>query len=120
MTDQIYDPVTSQRRATGSLHLPETARLPLAKLVWPQLGRMTFTLTAGSLCLYTGALFEGLAKVLKLPGEPANVQLLVARYSHLPRQHRLQQLAHGASRLDCNVDDLTILLIEHQGVSPES
>ena len=70
--------------------------------------------------MYTGDLSEGLAKVLKLPGEPANVQLLVARYSHLPRQHRLPQLARKASRPGHSVGDLTILLIEHQGVSPES
>jgi len=54
---------------------------------------------------------------VNLPDEPANVQTLIAKYSHLPRQQRLQQFAYEASRPDYSFDDLTILLIEDQGVS---
>ncbi len=70
--------------------------------------------------MYTDSLSEGIVRVLKLPAWPVKVVSLIASYSHLPRQQRLQQLAHAAPRLDYRFDDLTILLIEHQGVSPES
>lgn len=77
-----------------------------------QFGEVTFSLTGGSLYLYTDGLSEGLARVVNLPDEPANVQTLIAKYSHLPRQQRLQQFAYEASRPDYSFDDLTILLIE--------
>jgi serine phosphatase RsbU (regulator of sigma subunit) len=82
-----------------------------------QFGEVTFSLTGGSLYLYTDGLSEGLARVVNLPDEPANVQTLIAKYSHLPRQQRLQQFAYEASRPDYSFDDLTILLIEDHGVS---
>jgi hypothetical protein len=62
--------------------------------------------------LYTDGLSEGLARVLKQPDDPGNLQTLITTYQHLPRQQRLQQFAHDASRLDYSFDDLTILLIE--------
>ena len=52
----------------------------------PQVDEATFTLTAGSLCLYTAGLSESLVRVLELPDAPAKVQTLIARYSHLSRQ----------------------------------
>ncbi len=51
-----------------------------------QFDEATFTLTAGSLCLYTVGLSDGLAKVLELPDTTTRVQPLIARFSRLPRQ----------------------------------
>ena len=82
---------------------------------------VSFSLAEASLYLYTDGLSEGLARVLKQPDDPGNLQTLISTYRHLPRQQRLQQFAQEASRLDSRpgsrvdnsfFDDLTILLIE--------
>jgi hypothetical protein len=62
--------------------------------------------------LYTDGLSEGLARVLRRPDEPGNLQTLIEKHCHMPRQQRLQHFAQEASRLDYSFDDLTILLIE--------
>jgi len=73
---------------------------------------VSFSLADGSLYLYTDGLSEGLARVLRQPDDPGNLQTLIEKHCHMPRQQRLQQFAQEASRLDYSFDDLTILLIE--------
>lgn len=125
MIGGIYDPVSRQVTLANAGHLPaichrrqgafelyESTSLPLGILPDQVFTEVTFSLTAASLYLYTDGLSEGLARVLKQPDSPGNLQSLILKYSHLPRQQRLQQFAYDASRLDYSFDDLTILLIE--------
>ncbi|MES2605183.1 MAG: GAF domain-containing SpoIIE family protein phosphatase [Pseudomonadota bacterium] len=106
-----HDPAKSPTNE-GSFELFESTSLPLGILPDQVFTEVSFSLTGGSLYLYTDGLSEGLARVLKQPDVPGNLQTLIVKYSHLPRQQRLQQFAHDASRLDYSFDDLTILLIE--------
>lgn len=80
-----------------------------------------FTLADGSLCLYTDGLSEGLARVPEKPDDHGNLQTLIEKHCHMPRQQRLHRFAQEASRLDYSVADLTILPIEdslHEGTRP--
>jgi sigma-B regulation protein RsbU (phosphoserine phosphatase) len=128
MIGGLYDPATKKVVLANAGHLPaihqrpdgefeqfESRSLPLGILPDQEFEQVTFSLTGGSLYLYTDGLSEGLARVLKQPDELGNLQTLIAKYSHLPRQERLQKFAHEASRLDYSFDDLTILLIEDTG-----
>ena len=120
-----YDPRTKQVTLANAGHVPaiqhkrngefclfESRSLPLGILADQVFEEVSFSLADSSLYLYTDGLSEGLARVLKQPDEPAILQTLISTYQHLPRQQRLQQFAHEASRLDYSFDDLTILLIE--------
>lgn len=51
-----------------------------------QFDEATFTLTAGSLCLYTAGLSEDLAKVMEFTDTTTWVKGLIASSSRLPRQ----------------------------------
>ena len=121
----IYDPKTQQVTLANAGHVPaiqhkrngefvlfESRSLPLGILPDQVFEEVSFSLAGSSLYLYTDGLSEGLARVLKQPDDPGNLQTLINTYQHLPRQQRLQQFAHEASRLDYSFDDLTILLIE--------
>lgn len=121
----IYDPQTKlvtlanaghvpaiQHKRNGEFVLFESRSLPLGILSDQAFEEVSFSLAEASLYLYTDGLSEGLARVLKQPDDPGNLQTLINTYQHLPRQQRLQQFAHEASRLDYSFDDLTILLIE--------
>ncbi len=120
-----YDPRTKQVTLANAGHVPaiqhkrngefclfESRSLPLGILPDQLFEEVTFSLADASLYLYTDGLSEGLARVLKQPDDPGNLQTLITNYQHLPRQQRLHQFAHDASRLDYSFDDLTILLIE--------
>jgi sigma-B regulation protein RsbU (phosphoserine phosphatase) len=120
-----YDPKTKQVTLANAGHVPaiqhkrngefalfESRSLPLGILPDQAFEELSFSLADASLYLYTDGLSEGLARVLKQPDDPGNLQTLIRTYQHLPRQQRLQQFAHDASRLDYSFDDLTILLIE--------
>lgn len=121
-----YDPATKQVTLANAGHVPairhkrngefelfESRSLPLGILPDQVFEEVSFSLADASLYLYTDGLSEGLARVLKQPDEPGNLQTLINTYRHLPRQQRLQQFAHEASRLDYTFfDDLTILLVE--------
>lgn len=96
----------------GSFTSYESRSLPLGILPDQAFEEVSFTLTEASLYLYTDGLSEGLARVLKQPDDLGNLQTLIGKHCHMPRQQRLQQLAQEASRLDYCFDDLTILLIE--------
>lgn len=129
MIGGIYDPRTKQVTLANAGHVPaiqhkgngefalfESRSLPLGILPDQVFEEVSFSLADASLYLYTDGLSEGLARVLKQPDDPGNLQTLISTYRHLPRQQRLQQFAHDASRLDAqpgySFDDLTILLIE--------
>jgi sigma-B regulation protein RsbU (phosphoserine phosphatase) len=120
-----YDPRSKQVTLANAGHVPaiqhnrngefclfESRSLPLGILPDQVFEEVSFSLADASLYLYTDGLSEGLARVLKQPDDPGNLQTLITTYQHLPRQQRLQQFAHDASRLDYSFDDLTILLIE--------
>lgn len=96
----------------GSFTHYESRSLPLGILPDQAFEEVSFSLADGSLYLYTDGLSEGLARVLKQPDELGNLQTLIEKHCHMPRQQRLQQFAQEASRLDYSFDDLTILLIE--------
>lgn len=128
MIGGLYDPSTRKIVLANAGHLPaihrlpdgtfeqyESRSLPLGILSDQEFEQVTFSLTGGSLYLYTDGLSEGLARVLKQPDEMSNLETLIAKHSHLPRQQRLQKFAEEASRLDYSFDDLTILLIEDTG-----
>lgn len=128
MIGGIYDPANHKVVLANAGHVPaicyrpngefeqfESRSLPLGILPDQEFEQVTFSLTGASLYLYTDGLSEGLARVLKQPDELGNLQALIARYSHLPRQQRLQKFAQEASRPDYSFDDLTILLIEDTG-----
>jgi sigma-B regulation protein RsbU (phosphoserine phosphatase) len=121
----VYDPRTRQVILANAGHVPaiqhkrngefclfESRSLPLGILPAQMFEEVTFSLADSSLYLYTDGLSEGLARILKQPDEPGNLQTLISTYQHLPRQQRLRQFAHDASRPDYSFDDLTILLIE--------
>lgn len=125
MIGGIYDPRTKHVTLANAGHVPaiahdrngnfrlfESRSLPLGILPDQVFEEVSFSLAEASLYLYTDGLSEGLARVLKQPDDPGNLQTLIRTYRHLPRQQRLQQFAHEASRLDYSFDDLTILLIE--------
>jgi sigma-B regulation protein RsbU (phosphoserine phosphatase) len=125
MIGGIYDPVTKQVTLCNAGHVPairherngtftyfESGSLPLGILPDQHFAEVSFSLAEASLYLYTDGLSEGLARVLRLPDVPGNLQSLIEKHCHMPRQQRLQQLAQEASRLDYSFDDLTILLIE--------
>jgi sigma-B regulation protein RsbU (phosphoserine phosphatase) len=127
----IYDPHTKQVTLANAGHVPaiqhkrngefalfESRSLPLGILPDQVFEEVSFSLADASLYLYTDGLSEGLARVLKQPDDPGNLQTLISTYQHLPRQQRLQQFAHDASRLDYSFDDLTILLIEDESELP--
>lgn len=101
-----------QHKRNGEFSLFESRSLPLGILPDQVFEEASFSLVDASLYLYTDGLSEGLARVLKQPDDPGNLQTLIRTYQHLPRQQRLQQFAQEASRLDYSFDDLTILLIE--------
>lgn len=122
-----YDPKTKQVTLANAGHVPaiqhkrngefslfESRSLPLGILPDQVFEEVSFSLADASLYLYTDGLSEGLARVLKQPDDPDYLQMqtLIRKHQHLPRQQRLQQFAHDASRLDYSFDDLTILLIE--------
>ncbi len=90
----------------------ESRSLSLGILPDQAFEEVSFSLADGSLYLYTDDLPEGLARVLRKPDDPGNLQTLIEKHCHMPRQQRLQQFAQEASRLDYSFDDLTILLIE--------
>ncbi len=130
MIGGIYDPRTKhvtlanaghvpaiQHKRNGDFLLFESRSLPLGILAGQVFEEVSFSLADASLYLYTDGLSEGLARVLKQPDDPVNLQTLIRTYQHLPRQQRLQQFAHDASRLDYSFDDLTILLIEDEAPS---
>ncbi|HEY0963943.1 MAG TPA: GAF domain-containing SpoIIE family protein phosphatase [Pseudomonadales bacterium] len=133
MIGGIYDPRTKQVTLANAGHVPaiqhkrnggfalfESRSLPLGILPDQVFEEVSFSLAEASLYLYTDGLSEGLARVLKQPDDPGNLQTLISTYQHLPRQQRLQQFAQEASWLDSGprsrggngFDDLTILLIE--------
>jgi sigma-B regulation protein RsbU (phosphoserine phosphatase) len=128
----IYDPKTTQVTLANAGHVPaiqhkrdgefvlfESRSLPLGILSDQVFEEVSFLLADASLYLYTDGLSEGLARVLKQPDDPGNLQTLIRTYQHLPRQQRLRQFAQEASRLDYSFDDLTILLIEDRGTKEE-
>lgn len=107
-----------RHHADGSFTLYESRSLPLGILPDQAFEETGFSLEDASLYLYTDGLSEGLARVLRQPDEPGNLQDLISKHCHEPRQQRLQSLAREASRLDHSFDDLTILLIEDASRSP--
>jgi sigma-B regulation protein RsbU (phosphoserine phosphatase) len=120
-----YRPDTRQVILANAGHVPairharngeftyfESRSLPLGILPDQAFEEVSFSLADGSLYLYTDGLSEGLARVLKQPDDPGNLQTLIEKHCHMPRQQRLQQFAQEASQLDYSFDDLTILLIE--------
>jgi sigma-B regulation protein RsbU (phosphoserine phosphatase) len=141
MIGGIYDPRTKGVTLANAGHLPaivhrrngnfelfESRSVPLGILADQAFEEVSFSLAEASLYLYTDGLSEGLARVLKEPDDPGNLQTLISTYRHLPRRQRLQQFAQEASRPGVNADglteippdrqpgkrfdDLTILLIE--------
>ncbi|MGV3593199.1 MAG: PP2C family protein-serine/threonine phosphatase, partial [Gammaproteobacteria bacterium] len=106
MIGGIYDPGTKQVTLANAGHVPaiqhkrngdfalfESRSLPLGILPDQAFEEVSFSLAEASLYLYTDGLSEGLARVLKQPDDPGNLQTLISTYRHLPRQQRLQQFA---------------------------
>ena len=131
MIGGCYDPASGRVVLANAGHVPairhepdggftyyESRSLPLGILPDQAFEETGFSLEGASLYLYTDGLSEGLARVLRQPDEPGNLQELISRHSQVPRQQRLQALAREASRLDHSFDDLTILLIEDASRSP--
>lgn len=125
MIGGVYNPATRQVILANAGHVPaikherngtfsyyESRSLPLGILPDQAFEEVSFSLADASLYLYTDGLSEGLARVLRQPDAPGNLQTLIEKHCHMPRQQRLQQFAQEASRLDYSFDDLTILLIE--------
>lgn len=125
MIGGIYYPRTGQVTLANAGHVPaikhgrnggftlyESRSLPLGILPNQAFEEVSFSLADASLYLYTDGLSEGLARVLRQPDDPGNLQTLIEQHCHMPRQQRLQQFAREASKLDYSFDDLTILLIE--------
>ncbi|HWK53809.1 MAG TPA: GAF domain-containing SpoIIE family protein phosphatase [Hyphomicrobiales bacterium] len=125
MTGGVFDPQTGEILLASAGHLPAIhqapdghfshfgqAGLPLGILPDQHFQETRLSLAAGSLYLYTDGLSEGLARVLHQPDEMGNLERLIDRHRHLPRERRLQQFVLEASRLDHSFDDLTVLLIE--------
>lgn len=126
-----YDPRTRQVVLANAGHVPairhgrdgsfthfESRSLPLGILPDQAFEEVSFSLAEASLYLYTDGLSEGLARALRLPDDLGNLQTLIEKHCHMPRQQRLHQFAQEASRLDYSFDDLTILLIE-DGTAPD-
>src|SRR5690606_12725545 len=120
MIGGCYDPATGRVVLANAGHVPairheadggftyyESRSLPLGILPDQAFEETGCSLEGASLYLYTDGLSEGLARVLRQPDEPGNLQELITRHSQLPRQQRLQELAREASRLDHSFDDLT-------------
>lgn len=125
MIGGIYNPSTRMITLSNAGHLPaiqhtpegafqswESRTLPLGIMPDQVFEEVTFSLAGASLYLYTDGLSEGLARALEKPDELQNLHTLIERFSMVPRQQRLKQLAEEASSFDSGFDDLTILLIE--------
>ncbi|MDR0780450.1 MAG: SpoIIE family protein phosphatase [Pseudomonadales bacterium] len=125
MIGGLYDPASGEVVLANAGHLPALHRsttghfvrygasgLPLGIVSGQEIMEQRFSLAGGSLYLYTDGLSEGLARVLRLPDDTANLERLINHLTPLPREQRLRQLAQEASQLDYSFDDLTVLLIE--------
>ncbi len=99
----------------GRFELFESLSPPVGILSEQHFEEVSFTMAGGSLYLYTDGLSEGLTRGSEQTDEIAGLQALIERWSHLPRQFRLEKFVEEVSSTGSRFDDLTVLIVEALG-----